>query len=273
MKTTTRKAYDITMAAALSLAGLAVTGGPSLAQSPEERGREIAEIADASDTGWGDNTSVMQMVLRNRGGEESSRRLRRMALETHGEGVGDQSVIVFEAPADIEGTALLSHTRILEPDDQWLYLPALRRVKRVSSGNKSGPFVGSEFAYEDLVSQEVEKYDYRWLRAETCGEEECDVVERYPRYDNSGYARQVVWWDRAEHRVQRVDFYDRKDTLLKTLTMEEYHEYGEGFWRPSRMVMRNHQNGKSTDLTFDDWQFATGLGEEDFTPTRLRRTR
>lgn len=265
MKTTMKVLSHVAMAMALAI--------PAAAQSPEARGRAVAESADASDTGWRDNTSVMRMVLRNRGGQESTRSLKRMALETTGEGLGDRSVIVFEAPRDIEGTALLSHTRILEPDDQWLYLPALRRVKRVSSGNKSGPFVGSEFAYEDLVSQEVEKYDYRWLRSEPCGSQECDVVERFPLYENSGYTRHVVWWDRAEHRVQRIDFYDRKDALLKTLTMEGYREYGDGYWRPDRMVMRNHQNGKSTDLVFDEWQFATGLTEDDFTPSRLRRTR
>jgi len=83
----------------------------------------------------------------------------------------------------------------------------------------------------------------------------------------------VVWWDRAEHRVQRVDFYDRKDALLKTLSMEGYREYGDGFWRPDRMVMQNHQSGKSTDLVFDDWEFGSGLSEDDFTPSRLRRSR
>lgn len=241
------------------------------AQTAEERGRTVAEAADANDAGWGDNTSTLRMVLHNRAGEESTRTLKRMALETTGEGLGDQSIIVFEAPRDIEGTALLSHTRVLEADDQWLYLPALRRVKRISSGNKSGPFVGSEFAYEDLVSQEVEKFDYRWLRTEACGDLECDVVERHPRYENSGYARQVIWWDTAEHRAQRIDFYDRKDVLLKTLTWEGYRAYGEGFWRPARMVMQNHQNGKSTELIFSDWRFGTGLTAEDFTPTRLRR--
>ena len=132
---------------------------------------------------------------------------------------------------------------------------------------------GSEFAYEDLVSQEVEKYDYRWLRTEPCGALECDVVERYPRYENSGYTRQVVWWDQAEHRLQKIDFYDRKDALLKTLTWEGYREYGGGFWRPDRMVMENHQNGKSTQLIFEDWTFGAGLGEDDFAPSRLRSVR
>jgi len=257
------------MMAAFALA----MAGPNTARTPAEIGRQLAERADREDQGWHDEASRMVMILRNRAGEESTRELRRTAFESTEPGRGDKSIIVFDAPGDIEGTALLSHTRILEPDDQWLYLPALARVKRIASGNKSGPFVGSEFAYEDLVSQEVDKYEYRWLRDERCADLECVVVERSPRYEASGYTRQVVWWDKAEYRVQRIDFYDRKNALLKTLTYQGYREYGGRFWRPSRMDMVNHQNGKSTAIVFKEWVLGAGASESDFTAARLRGTR
>ena len=259
----------------LSLASLVLvqTAPPSnaLEGSPEARGLAVAVAVDQRDSGWKDNASSMLMVLRNRSGQESTRQLRRRVLEVMEEGAGDKSVIVFDTPRDIKGTALLSHSRILEADNQWLYLPALKRVKRISSGNKSGPFVGSEFAYEDLVSQEVGKYDYRYLREEPCGDLTCAVVERYPRYERSGYTRQIVWWDVDEYRVQRIEFYDRKDQLLKTLTASGYREYAEHYWRPDRMEMENHQNGKSTELVFKEWKFGTGASDRDFTSSRLRR--
>jgi outer membrane lipoprotein-sorting protein len=258
----------------VALAALGTTGpGVAAAQLPEARGRAIAEEADRHDLGWHDESTVMKMILRNASGQESVRELRRQALESTEPDRGDKSIILFDMPRDIQGTALLSHTRMLEPDDQWLYLPALRRVKRISSGNKSGPFVGSEFAYEDLVSQEVAKYDYRWLRDERCGELECAVVERYPRYENSGYTNQIVWWDKEEYRVQRIEYYDRKGALLKTLTYHDYREYGGQFWRPGRMVMENHQNGKSTELLFEMWELGTGVSDGQFTASRLRRAR
>ena len=241
--------------------------------SADVRGRAIAEEADKRDYGWGDNSTTMRMVLRNRNGDESVREMRRRALETEESGAGDKSVITFDAPRDVAGTSLLSHTKILDPDDQWLFLPALKRVKRISSANKSGPFVGSEFAYEDLVSQEVDKYDYRFVGEEACGDLECYVVERLPLYENSGYTKQIVWWDKDEYRVQRIDFYDRKDSLLKTLTYQDYEQYLGQYWRPNMMAMENHQNGKSTDLVFSDWTFDGGLSEGDFTPSRLRRGR
>lgn len=266
---TTRRAVIGASLAAMSLLAPSAVHG----QSPEERGRAVAEAADREDSGWRDNSAILRMVLRNRGGQESTRELHRTALESTEDGAGDKSIIVFQAPGDIEGTALLSHTRILEADDQWLYLPALKRVKRISSGNKSGPFVGSEFAYEDLVSQEVEKYTYRWLANEECGGLTCEVVERRPRYENSGYTRQIVWWDTEEYRVQKIEFYDRKNVLLKTLTYHDHRSYGSGYWRPDRMEMVNHQNGKSTVLAFSGWEFGTGISEDEFTPSRLRRTR
>ena len=245
-----------------------------IAQEPEVlRGRDVAEEADRRDLGWQDNASVLKMVLRNRNGDESVRELRRQALEVDEPGLGDRSLITFDAPRDVAGTSLLSHTKILDPDDQWLFLPALKRVKRISSANKSGPFVGSEFAYEDLVSQEVDKYDYRFVREERCGALTCLVVERIPRYENSGYTKQAVWWDTAEYRIQRIDFYDRKDSLLKTLVYHGYQQYLGHIWRPDRMTTTNHQNGKITDLLFLDWSFANGVAESAFTPSRLRRAR
>lgn len=266
-----RTAPRAVFAASLAAALIAT---PTLAQStPEEIGREIAAEADRQDQGWGDNASSLRMVLRNRNGDESVRELRRVVLEVNEDGAGDKSLITFDAPRDVAGTALLSHTKILDPDDQWLFLPALERVKRISSANKSGPFVGSEFAYEDLVSQEVDKYNYRFLREETCGGQECFVVERYPLYENSGYTKQIVWWDKAEYRIQQIEFYDRKDTLLKTLSYIDYQSYLGEFWRPDLMRMENHQNGKSTDLVMSEWTFANGLSDGELTPSRLRRAR
>ena len=255
--------------AALTLAVPSVIQG----QDAQAKGHQIAEEADRRDLGWGDESNRLEMVLTNRNGDASTRVLRRQVLETNEAGLGDRSIVIFDSPRDVNGTALLSHTKILEADDQWLFLPALGRVKRISSANKSGPFVGSEFAFEDLVSQEVDKFEYEWLRDEPCGDLTCHVVQRTPLYENSGYRRQIVWWDTEEYRFQKVEYYDRKDSLLKTLVYHDYQQYAGQFWRPDRMTMENHQSGKSTDLIFSDYVFAAGLEDSAFTPARLRRAR
>jgi outer membrane lipoprotein-sorting protein len=229
--------------------------------------------ADRRDQGFGDSEVALQMVLTNRNGESSTRKLRIRTLEVSDENSGDKSLTIFDYPKDVKGTAFLSFTKILEPDDQWLYLPALKRVKRISSANKSGPFVGSEFAYEDMTSFEVGKYGYKWLRDEPCGEVTCFVVEWIPRYESSGYTRQVSWLDQSEYRLRKVEFYDRKKELLKTLVYDKYKQYLGRYWRAQRMHMENHQTGKKTTLEFSEFRFRTGLNEGDFTKGRLKRAR
>jgi len=194
--------------------------------------------------------------------------MRMKALEQEKD--GDKRIIYFEEPRDVKGTAFLVHTKKQGNDDQWLYLPALRRVKRIASKNQSGPFVGSEFAYEDLSSQEVEKYTYRFLRDETYQGQLCHVIERYPVDTSSGYSRQIVWIDQTEYRQWKVEYYDRKKTLLKTLKIDGYKSYGKDYWRADRFFMENHQTGKTTELLWSKYLFTKGLKERDFHNSRLR---
>ena len=133
--------------------------------------------------------------------------------------------------------------------------------------------MGSEFAYEDLLSQEVDKYSYKFLGDEKCGNLECYKVERIPLYKNSGYTRQIVWWDKDEYRVQKIEFYDRKNSLLKTLVYSDYNQYLDNYWRAHLLSMQNHQNGKSTDFIFESWEFGQGQEENIYTANRLKRTR
>ena len=133
--------------------------------------------------------------------------------------------------------------------------------------------MGSEFSYEDIASQEIEKYTYNFLRNEELNGLDCFVVEYDPVDPKSGYKRQIVWMDKSEYRVHKIDFYDRKDALLKTLTYEDYMQYLGKFWRSNRLVMINHQTGKKTELLFADWKFRTGMTERDFEKSALKRTR
>jgi len=260
--------------AAMAAAGLLMIAGPVSAQDDAElKGRQIAEEIDRRDLGFSDTSVDLKMLLRNRQGQTSERVLRIDTLEVSADDDGDRSLVVFDEPRDIKGTSFLSFTHILDPDDQWLYLPALKRVKRISSANKSGPFVGSEFAYEDLLSQEVEKYDYRWLRDEPCADFDCFVVERIPLYKDSGYTRQIIWVDKVEYRLMQTEFFDRKGDHMKTLVFSDHRQYLDQYWRAHRLEMVNHLTGKATELAFSDFRFQVGLSERDFNKKRLERGR
>jgi outer membrane lipoprotein-sorting protein len=262
------KRIDTLTTMALMLALLSL---PLAASTPQERGLEIAQEADRRDTGWGDQSAGMRMTLRNRHGQETSRDLRTKTLEQADD--GDKTQIIFDNPGDVKGTAFLSYTHREGQDDQWLYLPALKRVKRIASSNKSGPFVGSEFAYEDIASQEVDKYSYRYLRDETIDGRDHFVIERDPIDPKSGYTVQIVWIDQQEYRPWKVEFFDRGGALLKTLTYHDYSEYMDDYWRPARMSMINHQTGKSTDLIWSDYTFGNGFDDNDFSRNSLSKAR
>jgi len=242
------------------------------AQSPADRGLEIAIEADRRASGFGDLTAEMEMILRNQEGRESRRLIRLRTMETPAD--GDKSLTIFDSPGDVRGTALLTHSHKTGDDDQWLFLPALKRVKRISGRNKSGAFMGSEFSYEDLGGREVEKYGYKYLGEETWDGRECFVVERYPKdSENSGYSRIVSWIDLDEYRVWKEDYYDRKNRFLKTLTLREYKLYQGTFWKAHWMRMVNHQKGNETDLLWSNFSFSTGLADRDFDQNSLKRAK
>ena len=261
----------------LALPSMGVAAGDSqdldlTGLSPEASGRAIFVAAHRRASGYADMQVDLEMILRTSRGAESRRLLRIKQLEVPDD--GDKLLVVFDTPKPIKGTALLSFAHKREPDDQWLYLPAMRRVKRIASRNRSGPFLSSEFSYEDLTVQEVDKFSYRLLRTEPLDAVSCYVVERTPLDGYSGYSRQVVWLDVAALRVQQVEYYDRRDSLMKLLTVDDYVEYDGQFWKAGRMFMTNHQTRKSTELFWRNYQFGAGLMDErDFSTNSLLRAR
>jgi outer membrane lipoprotein-sorting protein len=250
-----------------------MVAGNTWAAAATDKGFEIAARSDRTDLGFGASEVELKMILRNAAGQEATRSLRISTLEKPDETVGDKSLVLFDTPRDIEGTALLSHAKILDPDDQWLYLPALKRVKRISSSNKSGPFVGSEFAFEDFTAIELNKFDYTHVSVEACGDLQCDVLERTPRYENSGYTRQVAWVDQTDFQIRKVEFYDRRGDLLKVLELSDYRKYENGVWRAHRLSMNNVQTQKQTELIYENYSFDTKLADGDFVKGRLSRLR
>ena len=267
----TRPPRSTVFASFVTLTAILAAPLAASAATPEETGLRVATESRDRDKGFGNFSARQTMVLRNRQGKESRRQLRIKVLEVAED--GNRSLFVFDEPRRVKGTALLIHAHRKSSDDQWLYLPALKRVKRISSSNRSGSFMGSEFSYEDLGAQEVEKFTYRFLREESCGDLDCTVVERRPTEKRSGYTRQIVWRDKKELRVWKIEYYDRKNAHLKTLTLAKYDRHLDRYWRAAEMSMVNHLTGKSTVLSWRDFDFRTGLSDRDFSQTNLKRAR
>lgn len=248
---------------------LAMLSYASMAET--QTGLEIMQEVKLRDSGWADMTADLEMVLTNNNGDKHTRKLAMKVLEIKDD--GDKSLSVFNSPRDVKGTAFLSFTHALDADEQWLYLPALKRVKRISSSNKSGPFLGSEIAFEDLSSFELEKYKYTYLKDELVGGIACFVIENEPQYEYSGYTRSIAWIDKARYIPIKIDYYDRKNALLKTQTFNDYQQFLDQYWRASSMTMENYVTGKSTQLLWHNYKFRNGLTARQFDKNSLKRSR
>jgi len=230
--------------------------------------QEVAQKNDDVMHGFKDSKSDMTMTLINASGQQRERKMEMLVLEKKG---GDKSLMTFISPADVKGTKFLSYSHIKKDDDQWLYLPALKRVKRIASKNKSGSFMGSEFSYEDLSSTDVDKYSYKGdAKIVKLNGKKVYQGERAPVTKNSGYTKQVVWTDMTSFLTQKVDYYNRTGELLKTATFNAYNKIS-GKWRIGKMTMVNHQNDKSTILEWKNEKIKVGLKKKDFHKRVLKK--
>jgi len=255
--------------AALAIFGTLLSNGVTAAETAQEKGFRIAAQSDRMDLGFGTSIAEFTMTLTNAAGKSTTRTLEIRTQEKPNEDVGDKSVTLFFTPPDVEGTALLSHAKLLESDDQWLYLPEISRVKRISSSNKSGPFVGSEFAFEDLTAGELGKYSYEWLEETSLEGMTVDKIKQVPLYKRSGYTHLLVYYDQRINQIRRVEFFNRGGRHFKTLTQSEFQNYGGTIHRPNIQSMENHLTGKGTVLKTDGYQFGVKLDDTQFKPAAL----
>ena len=246
---------------------------PAKTSSVINSAKTIATRTDRSDKGFIDSVVDVTMTLKTSRGEASERKLKISTLEKPDESVGDKTLIVFTWPRNINGTALLSHSKILVSDDQWIFLPSIRRVKRISSSNKAGPFVGSEFAFEDFTALELNKFEYSAEREIELNGVMVDVITCIPLYSDSGYSSQVRYIDKENYQILKIEFFDKKETLLKTLTANDYRLYSNNIWRPHVLEMVNHQTGRSTIMSYEEFRFDNDLSNADFTRGALQRVR
>ncbi len=229
---------------------------------------EVAQKSEEALSGFEDSTSKMEMKLINARGQEKIRTMSMKVLEGEDE---DKSLMEFLTPADVKGTKFLNYEHIAKDDDQWLYLPALKRVKRIASKNKSGSFMGSEFSYEDLSAFNVKKYHYEGEAKEVLlDSKEVYQISSVPVSKNSGYTKLISWVDKKTFLIQKIEYYDRKKELLKTAFFDKYNNFS-GIYRMAKITMKNIQNDKTTILTWSEQKIKTGLKKKDFHKRYLKK--
>ncbi len=251
----------------LPVSGQAMTEGERI-----EKGTKVGAESYRRESGFVDFFAEITLVQQNKKGKDIYRHIRLWGLER--EDAGDKSLSVFVYPPDVKGFARLTYSHTDKPDDHWLYIPEKRRVKRLSPVSQLSLFMGSQFSFEDLRlyrAEKAEKFNYRYLHDEPYAGQDCFVVERFSRKEYSNYSRQVIWFDKKEYRILKIDFYDKRNQLQKTLTKSKYELYEGRFWCMGEMKMTNHLNGESTLVLWNNYQFGLGLTENDFTQNSLKR--
>ncbi|WP_432452669.1 MULTISPECIES: outer membrane lipoprotein-sorting protein [unclassified Agarivorans] len=241
----------------------------SLAFGQEPTGLDIATEMVNRDSGYQSYTATVEMTITAANGDAVQRQLTVQGKEQADE--GDKIITYFKAPRDIAGTSLLTFSHAIEADDQWLYLPSIKRVKRISSNNRSGPFMGSEFAYEDMSSWELDKYRYQLVGEKVQGEHRYWLLACYPQYVNSGYSKLIAWIDQSIYQPRKIEYFDRKGTPLKKLSLREYKQYEDRYWRPHIAFMENLISKRTTELTWQDYRLGLTLPESQFDPRQLQR--
>lgn len=186
----------------------------------------------------------------------------------------------FVSPPDVKGTAtLLVERSDRATDDIWIYLPALKKVRRLVSSNKKDSFMGSDFSYGDMIGHRVEDWTHRFLEAETMGGQPCYVIESTPVDDRiaaeTGYGKRVSWVRKDNHVTVKGEFWDRSGNRLKTVEFQDLRLVDEqnGKWQPMQMFARNHQTGHTTQITIHDFKANQGLDAELFTARYMERAR
>ena len=247
-----------TLIAIISIMGMNTT----IAQTGQEVADKVYNRA-APENGESD----MTMTLINSKGKERQRFLHQY-FKDYGE--IEKSTMFFKSPADVKNTSFMNYTYDDErDDDQWLYLPALKKVKRISGGSKDDYFMGSDFTYEDMEKRNPNKDHHQLLKTETLAGETCYVVESTPREEGQ-YSKRVAWVIKDKWIPLKIEFYDEDEELLKVLKITKYEEM-TSYWIIMNQLMENVQREHKTIISLTNIKIENGIGDQYFTQRAMMK--
>ncbi|MBN2056629.1 outer membrane lipoprotein-sorting protein [bacterium] len=251
----------------ISIAGLLiVVMGAGATGSASLTADEVAKAAYERYEGR-DMIMELTMILRNDKGSEKRRQVRMWRLET---AEGKRMRMLFTAPADLKGTGFVvySYDDPGRDEDQWLYLPAIRRTRRIAGKARTGSFLGTDFSFDDLGDRRIEDDTYRLLPDEILDGQSCYVLEAAPKDPEYQYGKQLAWIGKDDYIIRKAEFFTRGGVKIKELTASEIKRAND-IWTAHRMEMKDLEKGHSTVLEFSDVRYNTGLDATMVSKERL----
>jgi len=216
-----------------------------------------------------DMTANLTMTLENSRGDQRIREIKQFLKDM---GEMDKKIMFFMSPADVNNTSFMnwSYDDENKSDDQWIYLPALKKVKRISSDSKSDYFMGSDFTYDDLGDRHPSQDTHTILKEETIDGVDCYVVESIPKDEEYMYSRTVTWVVKDKWIGLKKEFYDEDEEFLKRLDLKEYKEFGDVIII-TNVTMKNEQKNHQTEMKLSDVKINTGIADRQFTERMMKR--
>lgn len=209
-----------------------------------------------------DTEAELTMTLTNKQGEQRVRKLKQYLTENKDQ---EKKIMFFLSPADVKGTSFMNWSYSNgKSDDQWIYLPALKRTKRISSGSKGDYFMGSDFTYDDLGERHPDADNHKLLREEIINGKACYVVESSSKTPGYMYSKTITWVMKDLFIGVKREFYDTNSALVKILSIKKYEKIN-GFLIILETEMHNKKKSHSTTITLSNVKLNQGISESKFT--------
>ncbi len=189
----------------------------------------------------------------------------------------EKTIMRFLDPADVKGTGILTFDYENKDDDMWLYMPAIRKVRRIVSSEKTKSFMGSEFTNADITKPNIEEYTYKLLGSETIENTECFKIEIVPATKeiatSYGYSKKIAWVGKTDYVDRRSEYYDLDGKLLKVITAKSIKllDKKNKKYQTLDVFIENMQNGRSSRFLIDNIVFNPNVKEEYFTTDYLQK--
>ncbi len=252
-----------------------VAGYMTAAQAAEPNLAEIVRKSQSVNK-MVDSTSDATFTLINKAGQERVRKTIGVSkLEANGE--DNMRMTRFMAPADVKGTVSLLVEHSAGDDDMWIYLPALKKVRRLVSSNKKDSFVGTDFSYGDVIGHKVAEWNYKLLREEQADGADCYVIEALPKSDevrdSSGYSKRVIWIRKDNSFAIKGDLWDEAGEPVKNFHMTEIREVDPARhrWQAMKLEATNVQTGHKTIISFENFKVNQKVRDDFFTTRYMEK--
>lgn len=233
----------------------------------ELTGREIVKKVYEQPAG-DDQVADLTMTLTNKSGKQRVRIIKQFTKDM---GNVEKSIMFFQSPADVKNTSFMSWSYDSDKnDDQWIYLPALKKTKRISSDSKSDYFMGSDFTYDDLGDRKLDADTHTLLRSETIDGVDYYVVESVSKDEEYMYTKAITWIRKDNFIGLKKEFYDEDEDLLKILYIKEFKEIS-GILVITNSEMKNVQKDHSTTMELKNIEINTGISDSKFTERMMMR--